>query len=199
MKSSVIVFPGSNCDRDIAIALEKMQFKNKMIWHKETKLPSSDLIVIPGGFSYGDYLRSGAIAGKSLIINEVIKGVIAKHIRDIARRIKCAIMSWIELVIKIDIFIPNIIIGKKVGSIKIDNSKFPPFSPKVKAAPIVEIKLSAGVDINITSDINIDCLNVRPNGVQIIGIKIIIGKLVVIQCVNAFKKIIVSKEAADNM
>ena len=73
MKSSVIVFPGSNCDRDIAVALEKMQFKNKMVWHKETKLPKSDLIVIPGGFSYGDYLRSGAIAGKSLIIDEVIK------------------------------------------------------------------------------------------------------------------------------
>ncbi len=73
MKSSVIVFPGSNCDRDIAVALEKMQFKNRMVWHKETKLPKSDLIVIPGGFSYGDYLRSGAIAGKSSIIEEVIK------------------------------------------------------------------------------------------------------------------------------
>ena len=73
MKSSVIVFPGSNCDRDIAVALEKMQFKNKMVWHKETSLPKTDLIVIPGGFSYGDYLRSGAIAGKSLIIDEVIK------------------------------------------------------------------------------------------------------------------------------
>ena len=73
MKSSVIVFPGSNCDRDIAVALEKMQFKNQMIWHKETKLPKSDLIVIPGGFSYGDYLRSGAIAAKSNILNEVIK------------------------------------------------------------------------------------------------------------------------------
>ena len=73
MKSSVIVFPGSNCDRDIAVALERLQFKNKMVWHKETKLPKSDLIVIPGGFSYGDYLRSGAIAGKSLIIDEVIK------------------------------------------------------------------------------------------------------------------------------
>ena len=73
MKSSVIVFPGSNCDRDIAVALEKMQFRNQMVWHKETSLPKSDLIVIPGGFSYGDYLRSGAIAGKSLIIEEVIK------------------------------------------------------------------------------------------------------------------------------
>ena len=50
-----------------------MQFKNQMVWHKETALPKSDLIVLPGGFSYGDYLRSGAIAGKSLIIDEVIK------------------------------------------------------------------------------------------------------------------------------
>ena len=73
MKSSVIVFPGSNCDRDIAVALEKMQFKNQMVWHKETALPKSDLIVLPGGFSYGDYLRSGAIAGKSLIIDDVVK------------------------------------------------------------------------------------------------------------------------------
>ena len=73
MKSSVIVFPGSNCDRDIAVALEKLQFKNSMVWHKETILPKSDLIVIPGGFSYGDYLRSGAIAAKSNILNEVIK------------------------------------------------------------------------------------------------------------------------------
>ena len=73
MKSSVVVFPGSNCDRDIAVTLEKLQFKNTMVWHKETKLPKSDLIGIPGGFSYGDYLRSGAIAAKSNILNEVIK------------------------------------------------------------------------------------------------------------------------------
>jgi len=73
MNSSVIVFPGSNCDRDVAVALEKLQFNNKMVWHKDMSLPKSDLIVIPGGFSYGDYLRSGAIAGKSNILNEVIK------------------------------------------------------------------------------------------------------------------------------
>ena len=73
MNSSVIVFPGSNCDRDVAVALEKLQFKNKMVWHKETTLPKSDLIVIPGGFSYGDYLRSGAIAAKSNVLSEVIK------------------------------------------------------------------------------------------------------------------------------
>mgnify|MGYP001219481017 CR=1 FL=1 len=73
MNSSVIVFPGSNCDRDIANALLKLKFKNKMVWHKDNVLPKSDLIVIPGGFSYGDYLRSGAIAAKSNIIKEVIK------------------------------------------------------------------------------------------------------------------------------
>ena len=73
MKSSVIVFPGSNCDRDISVALEKLQFKNKMVWHKDNELPKSDLIVIPGGFSYGDYLRSGAVAAKSNIIKEVVK------------------------------------------------------------------------------------------------------------------------------
>ena len=73
MNSSVIVFPGSNCDRDIAVALEKLQFKNTMVWHKDNNLPKSDLIVVPGGFSYGDYLRSGAIAAKSNILSEVIK------------------------------------------------------------------------------------------------------------------------------
>ena len=72
MNSSVIVFPGSNCDRDIATALEKLQFKNTMVWHKDSDLPKSDLIVIPGGFSYGDYLRSGAIAAKSKILKEVV-------------------------------------------------------------------------------------------------------------------------------
>ncbi len=73
MNSTVIVFPGSNCDRDIATALTKLQFKNKMVWHKDSNLPKSDLIVIPGGFSYGDYLRSGAIAAKSNILKEVIR------------------------------------------------------------------------------------------------------------------------------
>ena len=73
MKSSVIVFPGSNCDRDIAVALEKFQIKNQMVWHDETVLPKSDLVILPGGFSYGDYLRAGCIASKSRIINNVIE------------------------------------------------------------------------------------------------------------------------------
>ena len=73
MKSSVIVFPGSNCDRDVAVALEKFKIKNKMVWHEETNLPKSDLVVLPGGFSYGDYLRTGCIASKSKIITDVVK------------------------------------------------------------------------------------------------------------------------------
>ena len=73
MKSSVIVFPGSNCDRDVTVALEKFQIKNQMVWHDEVSLPKCDLVVLPGGFSYGDYLRTGCIASKSKIINAVIE------------------------------------------------------------------------------------------------------------------------------
>jgi len=73
MKSSVIVFPGSNCDRDVAVALEKFQIKTEMIWHNETNLPKCDLVVLPGGFSYGDYLRTGCIAAKSKIINAIFE------------------------------------------------------------------------------------------------------------------------------
>ena len=73
MKSSIIVFPGSNCDRDVAVALDKFQIKNQMVWHGESSLPKTDLVILPGGFSYGDYLRTGCIASKSRIINDVIK------------------------------------------------------------------------------------------------------------------------------
>ena len=72
MKSSVIIFPGSNCDRDMDVALKKFGFKNQMIWHNDKSIPKSDLIVLPGGFSYGDYLRCGSIASKSNIIKSVI-------------------------------------------------------------------------------------------------------------------------------
>ena len=72
MKSSVIIFPGSNCDRDMDVALKKFGFKNQMVWHNEKSIPKCDLIVLPGGFSYGDYLRCGSIASKSNIIKSVI-------------------------------------------------------------------------------------------------------------------------------
>ena len=73
MKSSVIIFPGSNCDRDMDVALKKYGFKNQMVWHDDKNIPKSDLIVLPGGFSYGDYLRCGSIAAKSKIIRSVIE------------------------------------------------------------------------------------------------------------------------------
>ena len=73
MKSSVIIFPGSNCDRDMDVALKKFGFNNKMVWHDDNDLPKSDLIVLPGGFSYGDYLRCGSMASKSKIIRSVIE------------------------------------------------------------------------------------------------------------------------------
>lgn len=74
MKSAVIVFPGSNCDRDLAVAFERATGEApRMIWHKETTLPEGlDLIGIPGGFSFGDYLRCGAIAARSPICRAVV-------------------------------------------------------------------------------------------------------------------------------
>jgi len=74
MNSAVIVFPGSNCDRDVAVALEQVTGrKPAMVWHRDTELPAgTDFIALPGGFSYGDYLRSGAMAARSPIMRAVI-------------------------------------------------------------------------------------------------------------------------------
>lgn len=73
MKSAVIVFPGSNCDRDLAVAIREVSGEAPaMIWHRETELPDGlDLIAVPGGFSYGDYLRSGAMAAQSPVMRAV--------------------------------------------------------------------------------------------------------------------------------
>jgi len=75
VKTAVIVFPGSNCDRDIAVALEAVTgVKPAMVWHGETELPQGlGLIALPGGFSYGDYLRCGAIAARSPVVQAVIE------------------------------------------------------------------------------------------------------------------------------
>jgi phosphoribosylformylglycinamidine synthase len=72
MKVSVVVFPGTNCDRDTKWAFEKIGAKVEFIWHNERDLKNADLVVLPGGFSYGDYLRSGAIARFSPIMKKVI-------------------------------------------------------------------------------------------------------------------------------
>ena len=74
MKTAVIVFPGSNCDRDLAVALKQVTGRAPaMVWHRDTELPDGvDFIGIPGGFSYGDYLRSGAMAARSPIVRAVV-------------------------------------------------------------------------------------------------------------------------------
>lgn len=71
MKSAVIVFPASNCDRDAKTVLAATGLNPTMVWHADTELPKVDLVLVPGGFSYGDYLRSGAMAAVSPIMREV--------------------------------------------------------------------------------------------------------------------------------
>lgn len=74
MHAAVIVFPGSNCDRDLKVAFEKAGAKVSMVWHKDTEMPAGvDVIGVPGGFSFGDYLRCGAIAANSPICRSVVK------------------------------------------------------------------------------------------------------------------------------
>ena len=73
MRAAVIVFPGSNCDRDMAVALQRAGADVAMVWHKDTELPAGiDMVGIPGGFSFGDYLRCGAIAANSPICRAVV-------------------------------------------------------------------------------------------------------------------------------
>lgn len=73
MKSAVITFPASNCDRDAQTVLQATGLNPAMVWHRDSELPKVDLVVLPGGFSYGDYLRSGAMAAHSPIMQEVKK------------------------------------------------------------------------------------------------------------------------------
>jgi len=75
MKTAVVVFPGSNCDRDLAVALEQVTgSKPAMVWHGDSELPDGvGLVAVPGGFSYGDYLRSGAIAARSPIMRAIVE------------------------------------------------------------------------------------------------------------------------------
>lgn len=80
IKAAVVVFPGSNCDKDCAYALKEIAgAKVQFVWHKETALPKLDLVVLPGGFSYGDYLRTGAIARFSPIFTAIKKHAAEKR------------------------------------------------------------------------------------------------------------------------
>ena len=73
LRVAIIVFPGSNCDRDMMVAIEQLTSRRPaLVWHKEASLDAADLVIIPGGFSFGDYLRCGAFAGRSPIMNAVL-------------------------------------------------------------------------------------------------------------------------------
>jgi len=73
MRVAIIVFPGSNCDRDMMVAIEQLTSRRPaLVWHKETSLDPVDLVIIPGGFSFGDYLRCGALAGRSSVMHAVL-------------------------------------------------------------------------------------------------------------------------------
>ena len=73
LRVAIIVFPGSNCDRDMMVAIEQLTSRRPaLVWHKEASLDPADLVIIPGGFSFGDYLRCGALAGRSPIMNAVL-------------------------------------------------------------------------------------------------------------------------------
>ena len=73
LRVAIIVFPGSNCDRDMMVAIEQLTSRRPaLVWHKEASLDAADLVIIPGGFSFGDYLRCGALAGRSPIMNAVL-------------------------------------------------------------------------------------------------------------------------------
>jgi phosphoribosylformylglycinamidine synthase subunit PurQ / glutaminase len=72
MRAAVVIFPGSNCDRDMTVAIKKITGKSPLkLWHKDSEAPNLDLIVVPGGFSFGDYLRCGALAARSPIIKNI--------------------------------------------------------------------------------------------------------------------------------
>lgn len=78
MRAAVLVFPGSNCDRDLAVAFRQAGFEVDMVWHKDTALPQGvDIVGVPGGFSFGDYLRCGAIAARSPIV-----GALKAHVEN---------------------------------------------------------------------------------------------------------------------
>ena len=100
MRAAVLVFPGSNCDRDLAVAFRAAGFEVDMVWHKDGDLPAgTDIVGVPGGFSYGDYLRCGAIAAQSPIMRAVARhagagGVCAGHLQRVPGAVRDAAAAW---------------------------------------------------------------------------------------------------------
>ncbi len=149
-KSAIIVFPGSNCDRDIASALEKVGSKVEKIWHQETSLPSDlDLIVLPGGFSYGDYLRSGAMAKISPVMMEV-KNLAKKGINILGICNGFQILTEAELLPGVLMRNKNMKFICKNVHLKVENNQSR-FTSKYKEHQIIEIPI-AHMDGNYFAD-----------------------------------------------
>lgn len=150
MKSAVITFPGSNCDRDALTALQKVGSKTKAVWHQETKLDDNlDLIVVPGGFSYGDYLRSGAMAAISPIMLEV-KRLANKGVRVLG------ICNGFQILTEADLLPGVLLRNKKIKFIcrevllKVENANSP-FTVKYQKNQVVKIPI-AHMDGNYFAD-----------------------------------------------
>ncbi len=150
MKSAVITFPGSNCDRDAITALQKVGSKIKKIWHQETKLDDDlDLIIVPGGFSYGDYLRSGAMASISPVMLEV------KRLADKGVRV-LGICNGFQILTEANLLPGVLLRNKKIKficrevSLRVENNDSP-FTAKYNKNQVIKVPI-AHMDGNYFAD-----------------------------------------------
>ncbi len=143
MKSAVIVFPGSNCERECAVHLEKSSGKKPiMIWHKDTEIPNVDVIVLPGGFAFGDYLRTGAMAAHSPVMGAV-KQAAARGVRVIG------ICNGFQILVESGL-LPGVLrrnkglkyVCKEV-SLRVENNQTP-FTRKYKSGQTVRFPVGHG-------------------------------------------------------
>ena len=150
MKSAVITFPGSNCYRDAITALQKVGSKIKKIWHQETKLDDDlDLIIVPGGFSYGDYLRSGAMASISPVMLEV------KRLADKGVRV-LGICNGFQILTEANLLPGVLLRNKKIKficrevSLRVENNDSP-FTAKYNKNQVIKVPI-AHMDGNYFAD-----------------------------------------------
>ena len=150
MKAAVIVFPGSNCDRDAVSALTKIGSNVEKIWHAETSLPKNlDLIIVPGGFSYGDYLRSGAMAAISPIMREVKKaGSNGIHVLGICNGFQ--ILTEAEMLEGVLLRNKNIKFIGKTLNLKVENSNSK-FTSEYEQSQVIRVPI-AHMDGNYFTD-----------------------------------------------
>lgn len=143
MKAAVIVFPGSNCDRDCVDVLEKvMKIPVECVWHKEGSLPRVDLVVIPGGFSYGDYLRTGAIARFSSVMQAV-----NKHAAE--GRLVIGICNGFQILLEAGLLPGAMLRNRSLSfickhvSLRVENTQTP-FTRKMKQGQVISIPIAHG-------------------------------------------------------